>query len=209
MRDTKLFLLIAMVMIITTSCNPETPTPPTIEATQQPEEVAPTAIEESPTINEGYPAEGYPAEGYPTSTPVDYTLDEGYPAPETTPFLPTLLDQLTIPTPEVDKGIIHGQLLTADPEGEPYYATIYLARTIQSAQEGYPPIVTFSEDEDPSSVQDKEGRFLFTNIPPGIYALAIWSPVSNIIIVDPDTQNYMLIEVRAGEITDLGAIVIP
>ena len=204
MKETKLFLLITMVMIITTSCNPETPTPPTAEATPQPEEVPPSAIEESPTINQGYPAEGYT-----TSTPVDYTLNEGYPAPETTPFFATILDQLTIPTPEIDKGIIHGQLLTTDPEGEPCYATIYLARTIQSDQEGYPPIVTFSEDEDPSAVQDKGGRFLFINIPPGIYALAIWSPVSNIIIVDPDTQDYMLIEVRAGEITDLGVISIP
>ena len=209
MRDTKLLLLIFTVLIITTSCNPETPTPPTAKTTPLLEEVAPTAIEESPSINEGYPVEGYPAEGYPTSTPVDYSLNEGYPAPETTPFIATILDQLTIPTPEIDKGIIQGQLLTTDPEGEPYYATLYLARTIQSDQEGYPPIVTFSEDEDPSSIQDKGGHFLFTNINPGIYALSIWSPVSNVIIVDPDTQAYMLIEVNAGEITDLGVIRIP
>lgn len=209
MRDIRLHILLVMVMIITTNCSSETPTPPIDRATPQQEEVAPTAIEDSLSNYEGYPAVGYPAEGYPSATPVDYTLDGGYPAPETTPFYETTLDQLTIPTPEIDKGIIQGQLLTTDPEGEPYYATLYLARTIQSEQEGYPPIVTFSEEDDPSSVQDKEGHFLFTSIPPGIYALAIWSPVSNIIIEDPDTQEYMLFEVKAGEITDLGVIIIP
>ena len=70
-------------------------------------------------------------------------------------------------------------------------------------------MIAFSESDAPNSIQDNEGHFLFVNISPGTYALALWSPVASTIIQDPDTQLYLIFEVRAGEVTDLGVIGIP
>jgi hypothetical protein len=70
-------------------------------------------------------------------------------------------------------------------------------------------MIGFSEDDNPIADQDKLGNFLFVDIPPGIYALAIWSPITSTIIQEPDSPDYMLVEVKAGETTDLGIISIP
>jgi hypothetical protein len=138
-----------------------------------------------------------------------YTPDPGYPSPLVTPFFADLPESLEIPEPSSDTGIIIGQLLTPGPGGQPYYATLYLAQTIEASEEGYPPIISFSEAENPVAQQDKSGKFLFVDISPGEYALAIWSPISSTIVQDPDTGDYLVFEVKAGEITDLGVISIP
>jgi hypothetical protein len=144
-----------------------------------------------------------------TPSVFDYTQDQGYPEPAITPFFANLPDALTIPDPKADLGIVIGQLLTPGPGGEPYYTTLYLARTIESDQGDMPPIIAFSESEDPVSTQDKAGAFMFVDVPPGKYALAIWSPLTSTIIQSPDSEDYLVFEVKAGETTDLGIIAIP
>lgn len=195
-RIQKIYLSILLIFLIS-SCSSPTPA----------ETVAVSVSEipdESPTPFSVYP---YPAPA--TSTPFDYTKEEGYPVPGTTPFFENLPESLVIPTPEAETGVVVGQLLTPGPGGEPYYGTLYLARTISSDTEGMPPIIAFSESEDPVSIQDKTGRFLFTAVLPGEYALALWSPVSSTILQKPDSEEYLVFAVRAGEVTDLGIIAIP
>jgi hypothetical protein len=200
-----IFIYIALFVLIASSCqssNPSSPSPTPTEI----QEATPIPSTSDPNI--GYPVEGYPAG--PTPTLFDYSSDDvGYPAPETTPFYSDYPDQLEIPTPEADTGIVTGQLLTPGPGGEPYYSTVLLADTIPADQEGYPPMIGFSEQDSPSAVQDKLGVFLFVDVPPGLYALALWSPISSTIIQEPDSPDYMLIEVKAGETTDLGIVSIP
>jgi hypothetical protein len=207
MRKNKLLIIFVLISIFLTSCGSETPTPPIVEEVDQPVQNTPTLVEEPPTIDEPTQSfEGYPAEGYATSTPFDYTQDEGYPVPESTPFFVELPDELSVPNPDSNTGIIVGQLLTPGPGGEPYIASLYLARTIDTDKAGYPPIIAFSDTEDPLANQDKTGRFFFESIEPGTYALAIWTPIASTIIQDPETGLYMLVEVRAGEVIDLGII---
>jgi hypothetical protein len=196
MRYLKHSLYIGLFALIMASCQSSAPSPTSTDT---------QTVTQTPSPD--YPMEGYPAG--PTPTLFDYTSDTGYPIPESTPFYAEYPDSLEIPTPEADTGIITGQLLTPGPGGQPFYNPLYLANTIPASIEGYPPVIALSEADAPSSIQDKEGRFLFVNIPPGTYALALWSPVASTIIQDPDIQDYLLIEVRAGEITDLGVIGIP
>lgn len=190
------YLYMCLLTLILVSCQSTTPSP-----TSTDNQVA----TQTPSV--GYPIEGYPAG--PTPTLFDYTSDTGYPIPESTPFYAEYPDLLEIPTPKAETGIVTGQMLTPGPGGQPFYNPLYLASTIPASIEGYPPVIALSEDDAPSSIQDKQGTFLFLNIPPGTYALALWSPVASTIILDPETQNYLLIEVRAGEVTDLGVIGIP
>jgi hypothetical protein len=192
------YLLIGLSVFLVIGCSTPSPT----ETPLAQDTVVPS---ESPL-----PLDGYPYPGPVTRTPFDYTTDPGgYPEPESAQFFENLPDSLDIPTPQADTGIVMGQLLTPDEDGEPYYGTLYLARTLETDAEGMPPIIAFSEGEDPLSTQDKTGTFLFVDIPPGKYALALWSPVTSTIIQDPEIDDYMVFEVKAGEVTDLGVIIIP
>jgi hypothetical protein len=49
---------------------------------------------------------------------------------------------------------------------------------------------------------------MFTDIEPGEYRLFLWSPMSLVLIKDVVTSEEIVIFVTAGEITDLGDVVI-
>jgi hypothetical protein len=171
-----------------------------------PVETAPATT--APTISADLPVDGgYPAGA--TPTPFDYSQEEGYPAPEASSPPEELPESLEIPEPAADSGVVTGQLLTPGPGGSPYIGSLYRASTISSDQEGFPPIVAFSDQTDPLGLQDQTGRFLFSDVAPGTYALVIWTPVASTVIEEPGTNEYMLFEVEAGEVTDLGVIGIP
>lgn len=153
------------------------------------------------------------------------TRDSAYPPPAATSAVSNALDMesypaptqasgqtaatgtpLAIPEPEDQTGVVVGKLLTQGENGEPYLATLYLARTVDADQEGFPPLIAFSEETDPRAVQDSSGQFVFSEVPPGTYALIIWTPVTSNVIEETDSDEYLLFEVKAGEVTDLGII---
>jgi hypothetical protein len=71
-------------------------------------------------------------------------------------------------------------------------------------------MIAVSPDSDPRATQDPAtGAFVFKDVPPGKYALAIWTPVGDTIIQKPGSDEYLLVEVKAGEITDLGTVLVP
>lgn len=154
-----------------------------------------------PTHDSSYPPPAATSE-------VSNALDpESYPAPTAAAAQPAATGTpLVIPDPGEDTGVVTGKLLTADENGEPYLATLYLARTVDADEEGFPPLIAFSEETDPRAVQDSTGQFVVAEVPPGTYALVIWTPVTSIVIEETDSEEYLLFEVKAGEVTDLGII---
>jgi hypothetical protein len=123
-------------------------------------------------------------------------------APEITP---TYAGPFVVPTPTGDTGVVTGQLLT-EQDQKPFINVLYLANTITAEQEGFAPIISLSEDTAPVAKQDIDGRFYFEGIPPGSYALALWGPLTSLIITEPDSDTYLVFEVQAGETIDLGII---
>jgi hypothetical protein len=182
----KIFLLFTMILAASLSaCGTEA----TLEA--QP----------IPTHDSSYPP---PAATREVSNALDM---ESYPAPATAVAQPAATGRpVEIPKPGEDAGVVTGKLLTPDENGEPYLATIYLARTVEADQEGFPPLIAFSEETDPKAVQDSSGQFVVAEVPPGTYALIIWTPVTSIVIEETEGEDYLLFEVKAGEVTDLGII---
>ena len=190
-----IFFLLIILTLIATGCQGET--------TQQPLPLpSQTAVESFPGV------EGYPYPGPVASTPVSNAFDESYPAPEVTPVAIRLPESLVIPEPGKDTGIVIGQLVSG-PDSQPVLGALYLARMINPDEGDMPPIVAFSDSTDPLAVQDQTGRFLFIDISPGDYALMIWNPVTSTVIQDEKTKEYRIIEVKAGEMTDLGTITLP
>ena len=159
------------------------------------------------TSDGGYPTPvSYP---YPAETRSSSVINTWvYPTPETTSGgQPTQAAPFVIPTPAADSGVVIGKLI--DSSGKPFINLMYLGYTVPADQPGFPPVVLFDQDTSPRSVQDADGRFYFANVPPGTYGLIIWNWLNPQAYEDARTNQFMLIEVTAGDTKNLGEIVIP
>ncbi len=198
MRNNKIVLLLVIISFILVGCGAKTPsmapanTQGTTPVAQVPGETAyPQPVPQTPvaTMNLSYPG---PQDGQvvPTivTTPQDYVSD------------------LAIPTPSSGKAIVTGQLLVGGKGGEPYLTTLYLGPTLPPSTPDYPPMISFSEATDKRAVQEVDtGRFLFTDVEPGQYAIIIWTPYGGNPLVDVQDAT-ILFTVNAGEVKDLGIL---
>ena len=183
-----LFSLLVMLVAIT-SCTENTPSPAT-DANN---------IEES----------------YPISTSDFSSLqgeESGYPISDQTGELKDYYpEKLEIPEPNTQTGIVIGRLLL-NATDEPYLAPgIYLGKEISNEDtinDSVPSVISISPSSDPLAIQAQDGSFMFTEIEPGEYRLFLWSPMSLVLVKDVMTSEEIVIFVTAGEITDLGDIVI-
>jgi hypothetical protein len=118
---------------------------------------------------------------------------------------------IEIPKPSPDTGVVIGKLVMAL-TNEPYLAPgLYLGRSLNSKDEieGIPSVLTVSTDTAPKANQSIDGSFVFKDVEPNNYGLFVWSPLSLILVIDNETSHHIEVDVRPGEITDLGTIMIP
>ena len=114
----------------------------------------------------------------------------------------------SIPTPENGTSVLSGQMLTPGIGGKPYVGDLYLANLLHPNESNQPPLIKFSEAQNPKAKVNSEGLFFFTDIEPGEYALIVYSLGGTYIISDSDGQT-MFITVEADSVVDLGIIEIP
>ncbi len=127
----------------------------------------------------------------------------GQPAPSPTPAagVPT-----TIPTSLPTKGIVTG-VLYDDVDRRPLSDhVLYLAVLLKPLEAGKLSVAALDPTADPRAVSDAEGKFTFTNIEPGTYALAFATPTGTALIIDPKTEKEIVFTVEAGGTVDLGTI---
>lgn len=120
--------------------------------------------------------------------------------------LPGLLE---IPSPNSDTGMITGKLLSADNPNEPYINVwIFLGSQISNNEtiKNAPILVSISPDSDIHAKQALDGSFLFTDVIPGIYSLVLWTPMSTVLLSDATTDEFISVEVKAGQLLDLETI---
>lgn len=115
---------------------------------------------------------------------------------------------IVVPTPASGKFVVFGQMLTPGVGGKPYVGDLYLARLVKANESNQPPLIKFSESDDPKAVVDAGGCFYFDNINPGEYALILFSLGGTIIITDKDGEVIYVTGDVDGSI-DLGIIEIP
>lgn len=106
-------------------------------------------------------------------------------------------------TPKPDLGLVQGTLRMDGVLAQDQ--TLYLAPMVATGESMG--VAALSTDTDPRAATDETGTFTFLDVPPGQYALAIISPLGPVVINGPDDKE-IVVEVQAGELTELGEIAI-
>lgn len=131
---------------------------------------------------------------------------------ESVPFYPTdglsTTTLVVVPTPASGKFVVFGQMLTPGVGGEPYVGDLYLANLVYANEGNQPPLIKFSESDDPKASVDTKGRFYIENIDPGEYTLVLYSPGGTKIITDDDGE-ILYVKGEVNSLVDLGIIEIP
>jgi len=210
-NNIKRLLLMLIFAALISSCGSNTPinTPGITVIVQTPQtnpSGSPVVQPSIPEENSAYPMvqPTYPADNYAYPEP-----SAGSESPSISATLENFTTHLVVPTPSSGKCVITGQLLIGGNEDQPYIATLYLGKTVPPSTPGYAPLISHSADTDPLAIQDvNTGRFVFSDVSPGQYAIVLWTPYGGSLLADGNGQTIM-ISVVENETKDLGVIPIP
>lgn len=227
----KLFVLLAVVLLALAACGQPQPDPnkvvkPTEAETSESEQADTPDSAESPdaeatdeATNTPYPVPSlFIPTPYPepsdnitgttteeitgTATMSPYPIQDTRPTAWDKPYpAPTISWP---PTPSVatddERGAVRGTLL--DMDGEPISA-LYVFLAVEGEQG----ILQFDLTTSQRGIVYEDGSFTIPLIQPGEYALAVWTPMNQPLITDPNNANVPLkVKVNAGEITEVGEI---
>lgn len=128
--------------------------------------------------------------------------------PPSTIGVPSPTSSLPIPTPPDGKATIAGALQREGSSEPVSQVDLYLTTLIRTA-EGKEILAALDVASDPRAFTDREGVFLFTEIVPETYGLAIVCPTGSFLLREPDTGGDLLITAEAGALIDLGILYIP
>jgi hypothetical protein len=136
---------------------------------------------------------------YPTA---NQEVASGYPNPEVQPtaiLLPTW-------TPDSSKGIVKGRIMI---RGKPMEnPDLYLA-DILFDKNGKEVSARLDRATSPRAISDRNGNFIFLNVPPGRYGLILDEVVQSYILSKPNTDEQIRAQVTAGSTVDLGTLDFP
>jgi hypothetical protein len=146
----------------------------------------------------------------PTATPVQDTPLPATAEPTSTKPAPTPTEPVPtpVPTPSADKGAIVGRFVdfeTGEPLGNAL--PVFLGE-LSPLEPGDSFVITMLPTTSHQTAVDAQGYFAFSDVEPDTYAMIFWTPMSNWVINDPETEDAILVTVSAGEITDLGELAV-
>ena len=123
------------------------------------------------------------------------------PNPETQKDYPAPLTLVLTPTSDPQMGQLSGRLLM---KGQPVTTGIlYLGALIKDSN-GTEIVASFSRESKVRSDVDQNGKFVFTNVPPGRYGM-VYDLVTNAFLMkSPDRDESLIVNIKANESLDLG-----
>ena len=182
----KAFLLAVILLFALFACSsPQTTEPPLVvpEKTLLPDDI-------------------YPPAGQAPSS------EESYPGPDPVNQSSVFPDAIEVPQPAPDLGVVTGRILQAGNQEVFLAPTLLLGELVFADDPNAPPLVGYSIETDPVAVQDKTGQFVFKDIKPGKYAIVVWTPLTQSLLMDSQGATAQVI-VEAGKIVDLGDVYVP
>ena len=145
--------------------------------------------------------------------------DPGYPGPET-PYEPPypiegfskeafeagITPNAPPPTFSAETGALTIQLRYPDGERPVRGQLFFVAGTIpvQGVEDAFIPALDAAND--PSGQSDSLGVLVISDIPPGRYALALSTPLGAILVEEAGSNEPVVFEITANEVTDLGSL---
>jgi hypothetical protein len=128
---------------------------------------------------------------------------EPSPTANPTPLLPTASPLPLDSAPSPDRGIVRGRLVeTGRPSGG---QLVYLAPVLKPVEPGSIGVARLDPASDPRAEADEAGQFIFLDVLPGQYALALMSPVGAVLIQGSDGGD-IIVTVEPGQAVDLGPV---
>ena len=95
-------------------------------------------------------------------------------------------------------------LISSQPaEGSILYLGEYLNK------ENSPPTVVLDISRHPHTRTNEKGEFCFPSVPPGNYGLIVWDAAESVLLTDINTNNMIIIQVKAGTVTNVGEVYSP
>ena len=109
-----------------------------------------------------------------------------------------------LPQPAPGTGVILGMLKVENTNQPMVGIELYLAQHIGATQDT--PIYKLDPDSAPHVITGGEGRFVFKDIPPGRYAIVIWTPFNSFLVRNPATGSELVIDVEPDRVYDVGIL---
>jgi hypothetical protein len=113
--------------------------------------------------------------------------------------------QGTIPAPGLDTGVVVGRLFSSKMDAPLSDMGIYLGEYTYLTP-GPEHLISVRQEGSPHTNTDANGYFAIVDIPPGSYPLLAWTPFTSYVVPDESGLQELVVEVIAGQVTDLGEI---
>lgn len=102
-------------------------------------------------------------------------------------------------------GVVEGSIMVNLKAGpKPLATTIIALAEVILDEQGKPKVAGYSASSAPRTISDEQGFFKIENVKPGTYGLILDSVISSYLLADPVSGDSILLEVKGGEVTDLG-----
>lgn len=207
-RPPFLLFFLAMTLLVA-GCSAGNPVAPATATPSEAQVAAPTTA--SPTSRALVPAIGGPEDAYPAPD----AAAEPYPAPELQEAMRATLE--AVPTlaplgdPAPGKGHLTGQIMRESDirPREPLAGwTLFLAQVHRNVSGEISPLASVVEATAPTATTDREGRFAFADVEPGLYALVIKHPLTLVLARDLLTGQDVVVEILADQVVEEPLIVV-
>lgn len=102
-------------------------------------------------------------------------------------------------------GVVEGSITVNLKDGpKPLATTIIALAEVILDEQGKPKVAGYSASSAPRTISDEQGFFKIEDVKPGTYGLILDSVISSYLLADPVSGDSILLEVKGGEVTDLG-----
>lgn len=121
---------------------------------------------------------------------------------------PLLIAADNVPTPDLTRGSVRGQIFVRVEGAElPVRGENLFLAPIGKTEEGVEVAAILDRLSNPRATTDNGGNFSFYNVPPGRYGLVFDQVPQSFLLNRPPKGDSLVIEVTAGEVTDVGRLV--